>query len=100
MTTLHSNLGAEVGPDHHFLVVPAVGEYLSLIVKGGLWACRGPAGCSSLGFGCSRDAHRCFFHSPGPLARSHWYTAFFLAPCVLLTIDAFPAHCRFALCRR
>src|SRR5258706_10143250 len=49
MTALHLNLYAQVGPDHHFLVVPAIGECLFLIAKGGLWARRGPAECSSLG---------------------------------------------------
>ena len=43
MTTLHSDLNAEVGPDHYFHVVPAVSEYPSLAAKGGHVACRGPA---------------------------------------------------------
>ena len=46
MTALDLNLYAQVGPDHYFLVVPAVSEYFSLLflaVKGGHVARRGPA---------------------------------------------------------
>ena len=43
MTALHSNLSAEVGPDHYFHVVPAASEYPSLTAKGGHVACHGPA---------------------------------------------------------
>src|SRR5258706_2239037 len=100
MTALHSDLNLEVGPDHHFLVVPAISEYLSLIAKGGPWACRGPTECSSLSFGCSHDAHHCLSRSLGSLAFLTGITAFILAPCVLLTIATFPARCRIFLCRR
>ena len=75
MATLQSDLSAEVGPDHHFLVVPAVGEYLSLIAKGGPWARRGPAECSSLGL-VAPVTLIIVFRSLGSLARSRWYTAF------------------------
>ena len=43
MTALHSDFGAEVGPDHYFHVVPAVSEYPSLAAKSGHVASRGPA---------------------------------------------------------
>src|SRR5258706_2736413 len=49
MTALHLDLGTQVGPDHNFHVVPAVGESLFLITKGGLEAHCGPTECSSLG---------------------------------------------------
>ena len=42
MTALHSDLSAEVGPDHNFHVVPAISEYL-LAANGGHLQCRG--GC-------------------------------------------------------
>ena len=47
MTALHSDLNLEVGPDHNFLIVPAVSESISLITNGGLVASCGPAACSS-----------------------------------------------------
>ncbi len=49
MIALHLDLQAQLGPDHHFHVVPSVGEYMFLIAKGGLSARRGPTECSSLG---------------------------------------------------
>src|SRR5258706_6405242 len=98
MTTLHSDLGAEVGPDHHFLVVPAIGEYLSLIAKGGLWAHRGPAKCSLLGLVAPATLIIVFSFAqlPGPFL--YGIPPPPLAPCVLLTFDAPAAHCRFAPC--
>ncbi len=42
MTTLHSDLSAELGPDHYFHVVPGISES-SLAAKGGYLLRRG--GC-------------------------------------------------------
>src|SRR5258706_4476216 len=80
MTALHSDLNPEVGPDHHFLVVPAIGEYMPLIAKGGLRARRGPAECLSLGL-VAPATLIVGFHSFGPLSHSLWYpTVSFLGP--------------------
>src|SRR5258706_5456405 len=100
MTASHSDLSAEVGPDHHFLIVPAVGEYLSLIAKGGLWARRGPAECSSLGLVApAMLIIRIFAHlALWPILAS--IPPLSSAPYALLTIANLLARCRFAPCRR
>src|SRR5258706_5041164 len=100
MTASHSDLSAEVGPDHHFLIVPAVGEYLSLITKVGHWARRGPAECSSLGL-VAPAMLIIVFRSLGHI----WPIPAgilppLLAPCAILTFHTFSACCRVAPCRR
>ena len=66
MTTLHSDLNLEVGPDHYFHVVPAVSEYPSLAAKGGHVARRGPTDVRVTSVGLL--PRRC---SPYVLSRRH-----------------------------
>src|SRR5258706_1606116 len=93
MTALHLDLSTELGPDHHFHVVPSVSEYLFLIAKGGLRACRGPAESMSLGCGCSRVFPRRRSWSPGPSASFSGIPPSVFAPLSLLTPCSPPARC-------
>src|SRR5258706_2582025 len=93
MTTPCLNLCLQVGPDHHFLVVPAVGEFLFFssrrVVLGpvmGLPGARHSAWLPPRRF-C------CFSSFTAYMARSPWYP-FPFPPCAVLTSDALAAHHR------
>ena len=67
MAALHSDLSAEVGPDHNFLVVPAVSESVSLIANGGPVASCGPAARSSSRLVAPTRLSPCLYAQPGSI---------------------------------
>src|SRR5258706_4138010 len=73
MTALHLNLDAQLGPDHHFHVVPSIGEYLLSSLRVVSEARRGPAECLSLGLVAPATLADILMLA-WPLARSPWYS--------------------------